>query len=129
MQVHLAGGSGGIEYYPVTGEISLGRLAVATCRNGYHDARSGPTAFGKITWRRVPPNGGSDRLSASGTPTCPSYFELFDYYEAEANRLIAFWGCRCRPEDGRKAFSLLDARGAVSVAGASYIFITCAYLP
>ena len=60
----------------------------------------------------------SNPLSTSSTPTCRKLFELFDFYESEANRLIALELPLPTYEMVLKAshtFNLLDARRAISV--------------
>lgn len=92
---------GGIECYPVTGEITYGLERLAMYLQGVDSVydlvwTDGP--FGKVTYGDVFHQNEVEQSTFNFEhANVPKLFELFDFYESEANRLIALELRRCRP--------------------------------
>ena len=113
---------GGIECYPVTGEITYGLERLAMYLQGVDSVydlvwTDGP--FGKVTYGDVFHQNEVEQSTFNFEhANVPKLFELFDFYESEANRLIALELPLPTYEMVLKAshtFNLLDARRAISV--------------
>ncbi|WP_121142761.1 glycine--tRNA ligase subunit alpha, partial [Pseudomonas aeruginosa] len=84
---------GGIECYPVTGEITYGLERLAMYLQGVDSVydlvwTDGP--FGKVTYGDVFHQNEVEQSTFNFEhANVPKLFELFDFYESEANRLIA----------------------------------------
>lgn len=121
---------GGLECFPITGEITYGLERLAMYLQGVdsvYDLVYAHGPFGKVTYGDV---FHQNEVEQSGynfehAPVA-KLFELFDFYEAEANRLMALELSLPAYEMVIKAshsFNLLDARRAISVtARQQYIF-------
>ncbi|WP_134592201.1 glycine--tRNA ligase subunit alpha, partial [Pseudomonas aeruginosa] len=114
---------GGIECYPVTGEITYGLERLAMYLQGVDSVydlvwTDGP--FGKVTYGDVFHQNEVEQSTFNFEhANVPKLFELFDFYESEANRLIALELPLPTYEMVLKAshtFNLLDARRAISVS-------------
>lgn len=113
---------GGIECYPVTGEITYGLERLAMYLQGVDSVydliwTDGP--FGKVTYGDVFHQNEVEQSTFNFEhANVPKLFELFDFYESEANRLIELELPLPTYEMVLKAshtFNLLDARRAISV--------------
>ncbi|WP_151839643.1 glycine--tRNA ligase subunit alpha [Acinetobacter soli] len=113
---------GGIECYPVTGEITYGLERLAMYLQGVdsvYDLVWTKGQFGTVTYGDVFHQNEVEQ-STYNFEYAPvdKLFELFDFYESEANRLIDAKLSLPAYEQVVKAshtFNLLDARGAISV--------------
>lgn len=113
---------GGVECYPVTGEITYGLERLAMYLQGVdsvYDLVWTKGQFGTVTYGDVFHQNEVEQ-STYNFEYAPvdKMFELFDFYEAEASRLIAAELPLPAYEQVIKAshcFNLLDARGAISV--------------
>lgn len=113
---------GGIECYPVTGEITYGLERLAMYLQGVdsvYDLVWTKGQFGTVTYGDVFHQNEVEQ-STYNFEQAPvaKLFELFDFYESEANRLIQVELALPAYEQVVKAshtFNLLDARGAISV--------------
>lgn len=113
---------GGIECYPVTGEITYGLERLAMYLQGVdsvYDLVWIKGQFGTVTYGDVFHQNEVEQ-STYNFEYAPvdKLFELFDFYESEANRLIDAKLSLPAYEQVVKAshtFNLLDARGAISV--------------
>ncbi|MGN5764773.1 glycine--tRNA ligase subunit alpha [Acinetobacter calcoaceticus] len=113
---------GGIECYPVTGEITYGLERLAMYLQGVdsvYDLVWTKGQFGTVTYGDVFHQNEVEQ-STYNFEYAPvdKMFELFDFYEAEASRLIEAELPLPAYEQVIKAshcFNLLDARGAISV--------------
>lgn len=113
---------GGVECYPVTGEITYGLERLAMYLQGVDSVydlvwTKGP--FGTVTYGDVFHQNEVEQstYNFSYAPV-EKMFELFDFYESEAGRLINAELPLPAYEQVIKAshcFNLLDARGAISV--------------
>ena len=113
---------GGIECYPVTGEITYGleRLAMYLQRvDSVYDLVWTKGQFGTVTYGDVFHQNEVEQSTYNFEyANVEKMFELFDFYEVEAARLIAAELPLPAYEQVIKAshcFNLLDARGAISV--------------
>ena len=113
---------GGIECYPVTGEITYGLERLAMYLQGVdsvYDLVWTKGQFGTVTYGDVfHQNEVEQSTSNFEYANVEKMFELFDFYEAEATRLIEAELPLPAYEQVIKAshcFNLLDARGAISV--------------
>ncbi|MBX9713350.1 MAG: glycine--tRNA ligase subunit alpha, partial [Pseudomonadaceae bacterium] len=113
---------GGIECYPVTGEITYGLERLAMYLQGVDSVydliwTDGP--FGKVTYGDVFHQNEVEQSTYNFEhANVDKLFELFDFYESEANRLIELQLPLPTYEMVLKAshtFNLLDARRAISV--------------
>ncbi|MDO9321900.1 MAG: glycine--tRNA ligase subunit alpha [Pseudomonas sp.] len=113
---------GGIECYPVTGEITYGLERLAMYLQGVDSVydlvwTDGP--FGKVTYGDVFHQNEVEQSTYNFEhANVEKLFELFDFYESEANRLIELHLPLPTYEMVLKAshtFNLLDARRAISV--------------
>lgn len=113
---------GGIECYPVTGEITYGLERLAMYLQGVDSVydlvwTKGP--FGTVTYGDVFHQNEVEQSTYNFTQApVEKMFELFDFYESEAGRLIQAELPLPAYEQVIKAshcFNLLDARGAISV--------------
>ncbi|MNF80454.1 Glycine--tRNA ligase alpha subunit [compost metagenome] len=113
---------GGIECYPVTGEITYGLERLAMYLQGVDSVydliwTDGP--FGKVTYGDVFHQNEVEQSTYNFEhANVDKLFELFDFYESEANRLIELELPLPTYEMVLKAshtFNLLDARRAISV--------------
>ncbi len=113
---------GGVECYPVTGEITYGLERLAMYLQGVDSVydlvwTDGP--FGKVTYGDVFHQNEVEQSTYNFEhANVDKLFELFDFYEAEANRLIDLQLPLPTYEMVVKAshtFNLLDARRAISV--------------
>ena len=113
---------GGVECYPVTGEITYGLERLAMYLQGVDSVydlvwTDGP--FGRVTYGDVFHQNEVEQSTYNFEhANVPKLFELFDHYESEANRLIAEKLSLPAYEMVLKAshtFNLLDARRAISV--------------
>ncbi|WP_150305620.1 glycine--tRNA ligase subunit alpha [Pseudomonas saliphila] len=113
---------GGIECYPVTGEITYGLERLAMYLQGvdsvydlvYSDGPLGRVTYGDVFHQNEVEQSTYNFEHAN----VDKMFELFDFYEGEANRLIAAELSLPAYEMVIKAshtFNLLDARRAISV--------------
>ncbi|NWK76059.1 glycine--tRNA ligase subunit alpha [Acinetobacter sp. SwsAc6] len=113
---------GGVECYPVTGEITYGLERLAMYLQGVdsvYDLVWTKGQFGTVTYGDVFHQNEVEQ-STYNFEYAPvdKMFELFDFYEAEATRLIEAKLPLPAYEQVIKAshsFNLLDARGAISV--------------
>ncbi|MBF7682851.1 glycine--tRNA ligase subunit alpha [Acinetobacter sp. B5B] len=113
---------GGLECYPVTGEITYGLERLAMYLQGVdsvYDLVWTKGQFGTVTYGDVFHQNEVEQ-STYNFEYAPveKLFELFDFYELEANRLIEAGLPLPAYEQVIKAshsFNLLDARGAISV--------------
>ncbi len=113
---------GGVECYPVTGEITYGLERLAMYLQGVdsvYDLVWTKGQFGTVTYGDVFHQNEVEQ-STYNFEYAPveKLFELFDFYESEANRLIEAKLSLPAYEQVVKAshtFNLLDARGAISV--------------
>ena len=113
---------GGVECYPVTGEITYGLERLAMYLQGVdsvYDLVWTKGQFGTVTYGDVFHQNEVEQ-STYNFEYAPvdKMFELFDFYEAEATRLIEAELPLPAYEQVIKAshsFNLLDARGAISV--------------
>lgn len=114
--------AGGIACYPVTGEITYGLERLAMYIQGvdsvydlvWADGRFGRTTYGDVFHQNEVEQSAYNFLHAD----VAKLFELFDFYEQEARRLVDLNLPLPAYEMVLKAshsFNLLDARGAISV--------------
>lgn len=113
---------GGIECYPVTGEITYGLERLAMYLQGVdsvYDLVWTKGQFGTVTYGDVFHQNEVEQSTYNFEyANVEKMFELFDFYEVEAARLIAAKLPLPAYEQVIKAshcFNLLDARGAISV--------------
>ncbi len=113
---------GGIECYPVTGEITYGLERLCMYLQGVdsvYDLVWTDGQFGKVTYGDVFHQNEVEQSTYNFEhANVPKLFELFDFYEAESNKLMAAELPLPAYEMVVKAshtFNLLDARGAISV--------------
>lgn len=113
---------GGIECYPVTGEITYGLERLAMYLQGVdsvYDLVWADGPFGKVTYGDVFHQNEVEQSTYNFEhANVEKLFELFDFYESEANRLIKLDLPLPTYEMVLKAshtFNLLDARRAISV--------------
>ncbi|RLT96015.1 glycine--tRNA ligase subunit alpha [Ketobacter sp.] len=113
---------GGVECYPVTGEITYGLERLCMYLQGVDSVydlvwTDGP--FGKVTYGDVFHQNEVEMSTYNFEhANVPKLFELFDYYEAESNKLMEQELPLPAYEMVVKAshtFNLLDARRAISV--------------
>ena len=114
--------AGGIECYPVTGEITYGLERLAMYLQGVdsvYDLVWTKGQFGTVTYGDVFHQNEVEQSTYNFEyANVEKMFELFDFYEAEATRLIKAELPLPAYEQVIKAshsFNLLDARGAISV--------------
>ena len=113
---------GGLECYPVTGEITYGLERLAMYLQGVdsvYDLVWTKGQFGTVTYGDVFHQNEVEQSTYNFEyANVEKMFELFDFYEAEATRLIEAELPLPAYEQVIKAshcFNLLDARGAISV--------------
>lgn len=113
---------GGVECYPVTGEITYGLERLAMYLQGVdsvYDLVWTDGEFGKVTYGDVFHQNEVEQSTYNFEhANVPKLFELFDYYEAESTKLVGAELPLPAYEMVLKAshtFNLLDARGAISV--------------
>ncbi len=113
---------GGVECYPVTGEITYGLERLAMYLQGVdsvYDLVYSDGPFGKVSYGDVFLQNEVEQSTYNFEhANVPKLFELFDFYESEANRLMAAELPLPAYEMVVKAshtFNLLDARRAISV--------------
>lgn len=113
---------GGVECYPVTGEITYGLERLAMYLQGVdsvYDLVWTKGQFGTVTYGDVFHQNEVEQSTYNFEyANIEKMFELFDFYEAEATRLIEAKLPLPAYEQVVKAshsFNLLDARGAISV--------------
>ena len=113
---------GGIECYPVTGEITYGLERLAMYLQGVdsvYDLVWTKGQFGTVTYGDVFHQNEVEQSTYNFEyANVEKMFELFDFYEVEATRLIEAELPLPAYEQVIKAshcFNLLDARGAISV--------------
>jgi glycyl-tRNA synthetase alpha chain len=113
---------GGIECYPVTGEITYGLERLAMYQQGVdsvYDLVWADGPFGKVTYGDVFHQNEVEQSTYNFEhANVDKLFELFDFYESEAARLIELELPLPSYEMVLKAshtFNLLDARRAISV--------------
>ena len=113
---------GGVECYPVTGEITYGLERLAMYLQGVdsvYDLVWTKGQFGTVTYGDVFHQNEVEQSTYNFEhANVPKLFELFDFYEAESNRLMAAELPLPAYEMVVKAshtFNLLDARSAISV--------------
>ena len=113
---------GGIECFPVTGEITYGLERLAMYIQGVdsvYDLVWADGEFGKITYGDVFHQNEVEQSTYNFEhANVAKLFELFDFYESEADKLVAVNLPLPAYEMVLKAshtFNLLDARGAISV--------------
>ena len=113
---------GGIECFPVTGEITYGLERLAMYIQGVdsvYDLVWADGEFGKITYGDVFHQNEVEQSTYNFEhANVAKLFELFDFYESEADKLVAVNVPLPAYEMVLKAshtFNLLDARGAISV--------------
>ncbi len=113
---------GGIECYPVTGEITYGLERLAMYIQGVdsvYDLVWADGPFGKVSYGDVFHQNEVEQSTYNFEhANVEKLFELFDFYESEANRLIKLELPLPTYEMVLKAshtFNLLDARRAISV--------------
>lgn len=113
---------GGIECFPVTGEITYGLERLAMYIQGVdsvYDLVWTDGEFGKVTYGDVFHQNEVEQSTYNFEyANVDKLFELFDFYEAEADRLVDANLPLPAYEMVLKAshtFNLLDARGAISV--------------
>ncbi len=113
---------GGIECFPVTGEITYGLERLAMYIQGVdsvYDLVWADGEFGKITYGDVFHQNEVEQSTYNFEhANVTKLFELFDFYESEADKLVGVNLPLPAYEMVLKAshtFNLLDARGAISV--------------
>jgi glycyl-tRNA synthetase alpha chain len=113
---------GGVECYPVTGEITYGLERLAMYLQGVdsvYDLTYSDGQFGKVTYGDVFHQNEVEMSTFNFEhANVPELFKLFDFYENEANRLMEHQLALPSYEMVVKAshtFNLLDARRAISV--------------
>jgi glycyl-tRNA synthetase alpha chain len=113
---------GGLECYPVTGEITYGLERLAMYLQGVdsvYDLVWTRGQFGTVTYGDVFHQNEVEQSTYNfEQANVEKMFELFDFYESESNRLMAAELPLPAYEMVIKAshtFNLLDARGAISV--------------
>lgn len=113
---------GGIECFPVTGEITYGLERLAMYIQGVdsvYDLVWTDGAFGRVTYGDVFHQNEVEQSTYNFEHAdVPKMFELFDFYESQADKLVAENLPLPAYEMVLKAshaFNLLDARGAISV--------------
>ena len=113
---------GGVECYPVTGEITYGLERLAMYLQGVdsvYDLVYSDGPFGKVTYGDVFHQNEVEQSTFNFEhANVDKLFELFDFYESEANRLMELQLPLPAYEMVIKAshsFNLLDARRAISV--------------
>lgn len=113
---------GGIECYPVTGEITYGLERLCMYLQGVdsvYDLVWTDGQFGKVTYGDVFHQNEVEQSTYNFEhANVTKLFELFDFYESESNQLMAAELPLPAYEMVVKAshtFNLLDARGAISV--------------
>lgn len=113
---------GGIECFPVTGEITYGLERLAMYIQGVdsvYDLVWADGEFGKITYGDVFHQNEVEQSTYNFEhANVAKLFELFDFYESEADKLVGVKLPLPAYEMVLKAshtFNLLDARGAISV--------------
>jgi glycyl-tRNA synthetase alpha chain len=113
---------GGVECYPVTGEITYGLERLAMYLQGVdsvYDLVYSDGPFGKVTYGDVFHQNEVEQSTFNFEhANVDKLFDLFDFYEAEANRLMDLQLPLPAYEMVIKAshsFNLLDARRAISV--------------
>ena len=113
---------GGVECYPVTGEITYGLERLAMYLQGVdsvYDLVYSDGPFGKVSYGDVFHQNEVEQSTYNFEhANVDKLFELFDFYESEANRLIELELPLPAYEMVIKAshtFNLLDARRAISV--------------
>ena len=113
---------GGIECFPVTGEITYGLERLAMCIQGVdsvYDLVWADGEFGRVTYGDVFHQNEVEQSTYNFEyADISKLFELFDFYEHEADRLVGVNLPLPAYEMVLKAshaFNLLDARGAISV--------------
>ncbi|ONG40869.1 glycine--tRNA ligase subunit alpha [Alkanindiges hydrocarboniclasticus] len=113
---------GGVECYPVTGEITYGLERLAMYLQGVdsvYDLVWTKGQFGTVTYGDVFHQNEVEQSTYNFEhANVPKLFELFDFYEEESNKLMAAELPLPAYEMVVKAshtFNLLDARGAISV--------------
>lgn len=109
---------GGIECYPVTGEITYGLERLAMYLQGVDSVydlvwTDGP--FGKVTYGDVFHQNEVEQSTFNFEhANVPKLFELFDFYESEANRLIALEAAVADLRDGPQGFAYLQPAGCAA---------------
>jgi len=115
---------GGVECYPVTGEITYGLERLAMYLQGVdsvYDLTWTDGPFGKVTYGDVFHQNEVEQSTFNFEyANVDKLFELFDFYESEANRLMALPQPLPLPAyemviKASHSFNLLDARRAISV--------------
>ncbi|MFN3580204.1 MAG: glycine--tRNA ligase subunit alpha [Pseudomonas sp.] len=113
---------GGVECYPVTGEITYGLERLAMYLQGVdsvYDLVYSDGPFGKVTYGDVFHQNEVEQSTYNFEhANVEKQLELFDFYESEANRLMAAELPLPAYEmviKASHAFNLLDARRAISV--------------
>jgi glycyl-tRNA synthetase alpha chain len=113
---------GGVECYPVTGEITYGLERLCMYLQGVdsvYDLVWTRGQFGTVTYGDVFHQNEVEQSTYNFEhANVPKLFELFDFYEGESNKLMAAELPLPAYEMVVKAshtFNLLDARGAISV--------------
>lgn len=113
---------GGIECFPVTGEITYGLERLAMYIQGVdsvYDLVWTDGAFGRVTYGDVFHQNEVEQSTYNFEHAdVPKLFELFDFYENQADKLVGVNLPLPAYEMVLKAshaFNLLDARGAISV--------------
>lgn len=113
---------GGIECFPVTGEITYGLERLAMYIQGVdsvYDLVWADGEFGRVTYGDVFHQNEVEQSTYNFEHAdVPKMFELFDFYEQQADKLVAVNLPLPAYEMVLKAshtFNLLDARGAISV--------------
>lgn len=113
---------GGIECFPVTGEITYGLERLAMYIQGVdsvYDLVWTDGEFGRVTYGDVFHQNEVEQSTYNFEyADVPKLFELFDFYEAQADKLVEVNLPLPAYEMVLKAshtFNLLDARGAISV--------------
>ena len=116
--------AGGIECYPVTGEITYGLERLAMYLQGVdsvYDLVWADGPFGKVTYGDVFHQNEVEQSTYNFEhANVEKLFELFDFYESEAKRLIELDQPLPLPSyemvlKASHTFNLLDARRAISV--------------
>ncbi len=115
---------GGVECYPVTGEITYGLERLAMYLQGVdsvYDLTWTDGPFGKVTYGDVFHQNEVEQSTFNFEhANVDKLFDLFDFYESEANRLMALPQPLPLPAyemviKASHSFNLLDARRAISV--------------
>jgi len=115
---------GGLECYPVTGEITYGLERLAMYLQGVdsvYDLVWADGPFGKVTYGDVFHQNEVEQSTYNFEhANVPELFKLFDLYESEANRLMSLPQPLPLPAyemviKASHSFNLLDARRAISV--------------